>query len=292
MIKNILMKMKNKERVIAIAAPTASGKTAYAIELAKKINGEIVSADSRIIYKGFNIACAKPTKDEMQGIKHYMVDIVEPEFEYSVANYVDDATIAIEEILDKGKIPIIVGGTGLYFKVLLEGWNIPRVAPDKALRDELENCTIEQLIEKLKILDEKTLQTMIKEPKKRKLIRAIEVCKALGEPMSNYSNKKELPYEVEWIGIDMTREELYERVNKRVDIMVEQGVEEETRYLLEKHGRIKNLISTIGYSEIIQYFDKEISFERAIELIKQHSRNYAKRQLTWFKKNENLGYAK
>jgi len=283
--------MKIKDKVIAIAAPTASGKTAYAIELAKKINGEIVSADSRIIYKGFNIACAKPTENEMQGIKHYMIDIVEPEFDYSVANYVDDATAAIEEILNKGKTPIIVGGTGLYFKALLEGWNLPRVAPDKNLRDKLEKYSINELIEQLKILDEKTLQTMLKEPKKRKLIRAIEVCKALEEPMSNYSNKKEPPYDVEWIGIDMSREELYERVNKRVDRMVAQGVEEEARYLLEKHGRIKNLISTIGYSELIQYFDKEISFERAIELIKQHSRNYAKRQLTWFKKNENLGYA-
>lgn len=292
MIKNILMNMKTKNKVIAIAAPTASGKTAYAIELAKKVNGEIVSADSRIIYKGFNIACAKPTEQEMQGIKHYMIDIVEPEFEYSVANYVDDATLAIEEILNKNKTPIIVGGTGLYFKALLEGWDLPRVAPNKELREKLENLSIEELIEKLKVLDEKTLHPMLKEPKKRKLIRAIEVCETLGEPMSNFSKQKEPPYDVEWIGIDMSREELYDRVNKRVDIMVEQGIEEETRHLLEKHGRIKNLISTIGYSEIIQYIDKEISFERTIELIKQHSRNYAKRQLTWFKKNDNLGYAK
>ena len=284
------MSTKTKPRVIAIAAPTASGKTAYAIKLAKEIDGEIVSADSRIIYKGFNIACAKPTSEEMQGIKHYMIDIVEPEFEYSVANYVDDATLAIDDILKKGKTPIIAGGTGLYFKALLEGWALPRVAPNKDLRDELENYSIEQLLEKLKILDEKTFKTMIKEPKKRKLIRAIEVCTSLNEPMSNYSNKKEPLYEVKWIGIDMSREELYERVNKRVDIMVEQGILNETKSLLEKHGRIKNLISTIGYNEIIQYLDNEISFDRAIELIKQHSRNYAKRQLTWFKKNENLGY--
>lgn len=291
MIKNTHMNMKKtKNKVIAIAAPTASGKTAYAIELAKQINGEIISADSRIIYKGFNIGCAKPTKEEMQGIKHYMIDIVEPEFEYSVANYVDDATKAIEEIINKGKIPIIAGGTGLYFKALLEGWNLPRVAPDKNLREELEKFSIEELLNKLKDLDEKTYFYMMKEPKKRKIIRAIEVCNSLGEPMSKYDNQKEPPYAVEWIGINMTREELYERVNKRVDIMVEQGLLEETKYLLKKHGKIKNLISTIGYSEIIQYLDKEISFDRAIELIKQHSRNYAKRQLTWFKKNEQLGY--
>lgn len=284
------MNTKNKQKVIAIAAPTASGKTAYAIELAKEIDGEIISADSRIIYKGFDIVCAKPTKEERQGIPHYMIDIVEPEIDYSVANYIDDATVAINTILDKNKTPIIVGGTGLYFRALLEGWNLPRVAPNYELRNELEEINLEGLLEQLKILDEKTYEQMIIEPKKRKIIRAIEVCKALGEAMSNYENQKETPYEVEWIGIGMTREQLYERVNKRVDLMIEMGAVQETKNLLEKHGRIKNLISTIGYSEIIQYLDKEITLERAVELIKQHSRNYAKRQLTWFRKNANLDY--
>lgn len=284
------MNTKTKPKVIAIAAPTASGKTAYAIELAKQIDGEIISADSRIIYKGFDIVCAKPTKEEMQNVPHYMIDIVEPEVDYSVANYVDDATVAINNISAKGKTPIVVGGTGLYFKALLEGWALPRVEPNYELREELEKFEIENLLEQLKTLDEKTYNQMIVEPKKRKIIRAIEVCKSLGEAMSNYSNQKEAPYEVEWIGIGMTREELYERVNKRVDIMVEMGAVQETETLLKKHGRIKNLISTIGYNEIIQYLDKEITLDRAIELIKQHSRNYAKRQLTWFRKNANLDY--
>ena len=284
------MNTKTKPKVIAIAAPTASGKTAYAIELAKQIDGEIISADSRIIYKGFDIVCAKPTKEEMQSVPHYMIDIVEPEVDYSVANYVDDATVAINNISAKGKTPIVVGGTGLYFKALLEGWALPRVEPNYELREELEKFEIENLLEQLKTLDEKTYNQMIVEPKKRKIIRAIEVCKSLGEAMSNYSNQKETPYEVEWIGIGMTREELYERVNKRVDIMVERGAVQETETLLKKHGRIKNLISTIGYNEIIQYLDKEITLDRAIELIKQHSRNYAKRQLTWFRKNANLDY--
>ena len=284
------MNTKTKPKVIAIAAPTASGKTSYAIELAKEIGGEIVSADSRIIYKGFDIACAKPTKEEMGNVSHYMIDIVEPEVDYSVANYVDDATEAINKILAKNKTPIIVGGTGLYFRALLEGWNLPRVAPNYELREELEKLSLEELLEKLQKLDKKTFSQMEKEPKKRKIIRAIEVCETLGEPMSNFSNQKEPPYEVEWIGIGMTREELYERVNKRVDLMVEQGVVEETKNLLKKHGRIKNLISTIGYNEIIQYLDNEITLDTAIELIKQHSRNYAKRQLTWFRKNSNLDY--
>ena len=136
------MNTKTKPKVIAIAAPTASGKTSYAIELAKEIRGEIISADSRIIYKGFDIACAKPTKEEMQDIKHYMIDIVEPEIDYSVANYVDDATFAINEILSKNKTPIIVGGTGLYFRALLEGWDLPRVEPNYELREQLEQLAI------------------------------------------------------------------------------------------------------------------------------------------------------
>ena len=162
------MNTKTKPKVIAIAAPTASGKTSYAIELAKEIRGEIISADSRIIYKGFDIACAKPTKEEMQDIKHYMIDIVEPEIDYSVANYVDDATFAINEILSKNKTPIIVGGTGLYFRALLEGWDLPRVEPNYELREQLEQLAIEELLEKLKTLDEKTYTQMNKEPKKRK----------------------------------------------------------------------------------------------------------------------------
>ena len=174
------MNTKTKPKVIAIAAPTASGKTAYAIELAKQIDGEIISADSRIIYKGFDIVCAKPTKEEMQNVPHYMIDIVEPEVDYSVANYVDDATVAINNISAKGKTPIVVGGTGLYFKALLEGWALPRVEPNYELREELEKFEIENLLEQLKTLDEKTYNQMIVEPKKRKIIRAIEVCKSLG----------------------------------------------------------------------------------------------------------------
>ena len=141
----------------------------------------------------------------------------------------------------------------------------------------------------LKILDEKTYQNMSANPQSRKIIRAIEVCKALDKPLSEMSLQKETPYEVEWIGINMPREEIYERVNKRVDKMVELGILDETKYLLKKHGRIPNFEKTIGYNELLQYLDGKISFEDSIELIKQHSRNYAKRQLTWFRRNKNLG---
>lgn len=280
--------MKKKSKVIAIASPTATGKSKLAVEIAKKIDGEIVSADSRLVYKGFEIAVAKPTIEEMQGVPHYLIDVVEPEFDYSVANFLDDATLAIEKIILKGKTPIIVGGTGLYFRVLLEGYDIPRVAPNYDLRNELEEKSYEELVEILKNLDNKTLSDM-KEASKRKLIRTIEICKGLEKPLSEYSLQKEPPYEVEWIGINLKREEIYERINKRVDEMISSGLVEETKKLLDKHGRIPNFVKTIGYQEILQYFDGEISLDSAIDLIKQHTRNYAKRQLTWFRRNKALG---
>ncbi len=280
--------MKKKSKVIAIASPTATGKTKLAIELAHKIDGEVISADSRLVYRGFEIAVAKPTKEEMEGIPHYLIDIVEPECDYSVANYVDDATVAIEDILSRGKTPIIVGGTGLYFRLLLEGYDAPRVVPNYDLRNELNQLSIEDLIYRLKKSDENYFN-IVKEPEKRKLIRAIEICETLNKPLSELNLQKEPPYNVEWIGIKMPREEIYERINKRVDNMIELGIVEETKNLLKKHGRIPNFTETIGYREILPYLDGEYSLEMAIELIKQHSRNYAKRQLTWFRKNKALG---
>lgn len=280
--------MKKKSKVIAIAAPTATGKSKLAVELAHKIDGEIVSADSRLVYKDFQIAVAKPTIEEMEGIPHYLIDVVEPEVDYSAANYVDDAALAIDKILKKGKIPIIVGGTGLYFRVLLEGYDIPRVEPNKELREELNCLSLDELVNYINKLDNNYLKT-VANPDKRKIIRAIEICKTLNQPISELTKQKEPPYEVEWIGINMPREEIYDRINKRVDKMVELGIVEETKNLLKKHGRIPNFTETIGYKEILSYLDGEVTFERAIELLKQHSRNYAKRQLTWFRRNKALG---
>ncbi len=280
--------MKKKSKVIAIASPTATGKSKLAVELAHKLNGEIVSADSRLVYKGFEIAVAKPTIEEREGIKHYLIDVVEPEVDYTAGLYVDDATKAIEEILSKGKTPIIVGGTGLYFRLLLEGYDLPRVSPNVELRKELNEKTLEELVEILAKLDQKTLDGF-DVPEKRKIIRAIEICRGLNQPLSEIEKQKEKPYDVEWIGINMPREEIYKRVNERVDKMMELGLFEETKSLLAKHGRIPNFVKTIGYQEILQYIDGEISLERAVELIKQHSRNYAKRQLTWFRRNKALG---
>lgn len=277
-----------KQKVIAIVGPTASGKTSMSIELAKKINGEIVSADSRLVYKGFDIASAKPTLEERENIPHYMIDIVEPEFDYSAGNYHDDARKAIYEILSKGKTPIIVGGTGLYFRILLENYNLPRVEANYELRAKLDKKEKEDLLEELKKLDFKTYER-IYDSNKRRIVRALEVIKTLNKPISEMNIEKEPEFDVEWKIPQMkSREWLYDRINKRVDIMVEQGLIDETKYLLKKHGRIKNFVCTIGYQEILTYLDGKATLEEALDKLKQHSRNYAKRQLTWFRKNPEL----
>ncbi|MBQ7126699.1 tRNA (adenosine(37)-N6)-dimethylallyltransferase MiaA [bacterium] len=277
-----------KEKVIAIVGPTASGKTKLSVEIAQKNNGEIISADSRLVYKGFDIAAAKPTLDEREGIPHYLIDIVEPEYDYSVAEYADMAKIEINNIIKKGKTPIIVGGTGLYIRVLLENYDIPRVEANYDLRSELEEKDTNELLNILKDFDYKSYENLLNS-NKRRIIRAIEIIKTLGKPLSELEREKEPEYNVQWIIPNLeSREWLYERINKRVDIMLTSGLVEETVSLLNKHGRIKNIIDTIGYKEMIEYLDGKVSLDEAAEKLKQHTRNYAKRQLTWFRKNPNL----
>ena len=273
-----------KPKVIAVIGPTTSGKTKMAVEFAKKLNGEIVSADSRLVYKGFNIACAKPTLEEREGIPHHLIDIVEPEFDYTVGNFYDDAKAAISDILSRGKIPIIAGGTGLYFRILLEDYNLPRAEANYELRELLEKKEKNELLDELQSLDKITYERL-KDSNKRRIVRALEVIKTLKQPLSEMKLQKEPEYEVKWYmpQID-SREKLYERINKRVDIMLENGIIQETLTLLENHGRIKNIVDTIGYKEIITYLDGHASLEEAIDKLKQHTRNYAKRQITWFRK--------
>ena len=277
--------MTQKPKVIAVVGATASGKTSYAIELAKKLDGEVISADSRLVYKGFDIGTAKPTMEEREGIPHHMIDLVEPEFDYSAGLYVEEANKAIKDILSRGKTPIIAGGTGLYYRLLLEGHDIPKVEPDYEARKELAKLSWDELSQMLKnIAPDKSFKIEIND--KKKLIRAIELAKHIDKPLDEY--KKDSDYDVEWFGRNFERPELYERINKRVDLMIEAGLIEETETLLNKHGRIKNLIGTIGYQEIIAYLDGVFTLEEAKEKLKQNTRNYAKRQLTWFRKNPNI----
>lgn len=276
-------------RVIAVVGATASGKTSYAIELAKKINGEIISADSRLVYKGMNIGTAKPTIDEMQEIPHYMIDVVEPEYNYSVGLYVKEAKKHITDIISRGKVPIVVGGTGLYFRVLLENYDLPDVKPDYELRKELSSYSYEELLEMLTKLDEKAANSVEKNDKK-KLIRYIEIIKLAGKPLDLVRGVKEKEFNVEWVGLNFPREILYDRINKRVDLMIEQGLIDETKKLLQKHGRISNITDTIGYREVLSYLDGKLPLDEAKDKLKQNTRNYAKRQLTWFRKNEQINW--
>lgn len=286
-MNKLLSKQEKKIKVIAIVGATASGKTTYSIDLAKKIDGEIISADSRLVYKGFNIGTAKPTLAEREGIPHYMIDIVEPEFDYSAGLYKQEASKIIKNITNKGKTPIIVGGTGLYIDILLKNFTLPPIEPNRELREELYKMDLENLYYQLEKKDIEAAKSIDKNDRK-KIIRAIEIITAMGKSLKDTRGFENSPYEVEWIGRNFDRKTLYERINKRVDLMVESGLLDETKQLLSRHGRIPNLINTIGYKEIIGYIDNIYSLEEAKELLKKNTRNYAKRQLTWFRKNTEI----
>ncbi|MBR6127799.1 tRNA (adenosine(37)-N6)-dimethylallyltransferase MiaA [bacterium] len=277
-----------KPHVIAVVGPTASGKTSLAIQIAHEIDGEIISADSRLVYKGFDIAAAKPTIEEREGISHYLIDIAEPEHDYSAGDWERDAKKAISEIISRGKTPIIAGGTGLYFRVLLEHYALPQAETNYELRKTLNLREKEDLLIELKNIDPVTYER-VKDADKRRIVRALEIIDAIGKPLGEISIQKEPDYDVEWkMPVLTSREDLYEKINKRVDLMIEKGIVDETKSLLEKHGRIPNFVNTIGYKEILPYIDGECSLEEAADKLKQHTRNYAKRQLTWFRKNPNL----
>jgi len=269
------------------------GKTALSIELAKKINGEIVSADSMQIYEDMNIGTAKPNLEEMQGVKHYLIDCVSPKKRYSVSEYKKDAIGAIKEILGKGKTPIIVGGTGLYVDTLIYGIDFQEMEFDKVYRDELENMVLEgrlpELYEEAKKIDPEAIEKISPNDKKR-ILRILEIFKATGKnktEQNKESLKNGVPYNYVVFALDWDREKLYERINKRVDIMLEQGLVKEVEDLLQKYGDdMPTAMQGLGYKEVKQFFDGELTEEEMVEKIKQETRRYAKRQLTWFRKNK------
>ena len=280
----------SKQKIIAITGPSSSGKTALAVELAKELNGEIISVDSRQIYKGLDIGSAKPTIDERHGIVHHMMDIIEVTEPFTVADFCDEANKIIEDIISREKVPILAGGTGLYFRTLLQDFDLPRVAPNEKLREELNEKSCEELYNMLLEKDYDIAQK-IHFNNKVKIVRALEVCISLGIPMSKAQKKKESPYDVLWIGLNtQDREFLYERINKRVDIMLSQGLEKEAKDLFEKYGENNILLNTIGYQEFFPYFKGETDFSSAIELLKQNTRRYAKRQISWFNANKDINW--
>lgn len=285
-----------KSKVLVIAGPTASGKTKIGVELAKRLNGEIISADSMQIYKYMNIGTAKPAIDEMQNIPHHLIDFVELGENFSVVQYKEMATKCIEDILSRGKVPIFVGGTGLYINSITEEIKYDDAAEDKTIRERLEKIAEtegnERLYEQLKEVDIDTYNRLHLNDTKR-IIRALEVYEATGKTITEHqkmSKEIEKKYDYRIVGLWMERENLYNRINLRVDKMIEEGLEEEARKIIEmvkNSGKITSF-QAIGYKEFLKYFDGEMTLEDAIASIKQESRRYAKRQVTWFKRTEGL----
>jgi len=268
------------------------GKSKLAIELAKQINGEIISADSMQIYKDMNIGTAKVTEEEMQGIKHYMIDFVSPEERYNVSEFKKQAENAIEEILAKGKTPIIVGGTGLYIDSLIYGIEFQQEEFDEEYRNKLENIAktegLSILYEQATTIDPIAMQKISQNDKKR-IIRVLEIYHKTGKTKTEQeieSRKNDVKYNYHVFAIDMERTILYERINKRVDKMLEEGLIEEVKKIVEKYKNLPTAMQGLGYKEVVEYLQNKIKKEEMIEKIKLETRHYAKRQLTWFRKNK------
>ena len=279
--------------LIVIAGPTASGKTGLSIALAKALGGEIVSADSMQIYKYMNIGTAKPTEEEKDGIVHHMMDFLEPDVNFSVADYCDMAHKVIEDIHSRGKMPILVGGTGLYIDSLVNNVDFGEDDENHEIREELyalaEKESVDAVHDILKEIDAETAEKY--HPNNiRRVIRAIEFYRVTGKRISDHAREEKEPrYNAVYFCIDWDREVLYERINKRVDIMVEDGLVEEVKSLLEK-GYDKHLTAMqgIGYKEFFGYLDGKRTLEETLDEIKQNSRRYAKRQMTWFRRNKSM----
>lgn len=287
--------------IIVIAGPTASGKTVAAVELAKKMNTEIISADSMQIYKGLSITTAKPDKAEMQGIVHHLMDFLELEKKFSVADYVTLAKEKIQDIYSRGKVPIVCGGTGLYISSLIEGVKFDDTGSDENIRKRLEKEALEKgnhyLWEKLREIDPETAEK-VHENNLPRVIRGLEVYELTGEKLSYHkenSKPAETPFDVKIIGLTAEdRQFLYDRINKRVDIMLENGMIEECREVYDrfKNSKFSNACQAIGYKELIPYFEGHVDLDECIGKIKQESRRYAKRQLTWFRRVPKINWIK
>ena len=284
-----------KDRIICIAGPTASGKTALAVELAKELNGEVVSCDSMQVYRRMDIGTAKPTAEEMQGIVHHMLDVAEPDEDFSVSRYCCLASKIVDDIIARGKTAIIAGGTGLYMDSLIKG-NDFAPFPSTGMREKLEAQAdaegMEAMLSQLNSIDPEAAARLHLKDRKR-IIRALEVYYETGETITQHNRKtQEIPpkYQPLWLGLDFEdRAELYSRIDKRVDLMLEAGLVEEIKTLLASGIPAKcTAMQAIGYKEFVDALDGKISIEEAADQVRQSSRRYAKRQLTWFRCNEKM----
>ncbi|WP_379967461.1 tRNA (adenosine(37)-N6)-dimethylallyltransferase MiaA [Ectobacillus sp. sgz5001026] len=284
-----------KDKIVVVIGPTAVGKTKLSIDLAKALNGEIISGDSMQIYRKMNIGTAKVTKEEMDDIPHYMIDIKEPEEPFSVAEFQLHVRQHIQDIISRGKLPIIVGGTGLYIQSVLYDYQFTAISGDEAYRQELElfsqRAGATALYEKLVEVDPERA-AHIHPNNIRRVIRALEIHHTSGTKMSEVLEEQEnrMVYDAVLVGLTMERGQLYERINKRVDLMMEHGLLEEVRSLYDAGIRDCQSIQAIGYKELYQYVDGLISQDEAVQMLKTNSRRYAKRQLTWFRNKMDVAW--
>ncbi|WP_144549414.1 tRNA (adenosine(37)-N6)-dimethylallyltransferase MiaA [Bacillus sp. X1(2014)] len=280
--------MDLKQKLLVIIGPTAVGKTKLSIEMAKRYNGEIISGDSMQIYRGMDIGTAKIKPEEMEGIPHHLIDIKDPAENFSVAEFQLLVRAKIDEIAQKGKLPIIVGGTGLYIQSVIYDYQFSDVPGDEAYRLKLEERVKEigneALYKELLEVDPESA-SQIHPNNVRRVIRALEIFHLTGKTMLEFqrTQQPDLLYDTAIIGLTMEREKLYERINYRVDIMVEEGLIDEVKHLYQQGLRDCQSIQAIGYKELFAYFDDKMSLDEAIVNLKQNSRRYAKRQLTWFR---------
>ncbi|ASN05658.1 tRNA (adenosine(37)-N6)-dimethylallyltransferase MiaA [Virgibacillus necropolis] len=283
-----------KQKVIAIVGPTAVGKTKLSVELAKQFNGEIISGDSMQVYRGMDIGTAKVREDEKQSIPHYMIDIKEPDEDFSVADFQGKVQDYINDITAKKRLPILVGGSGLYIQSALYNYNFTGDARDPLrtaqLESELEKLGVNHLHDRLKRLDpEQALK--IHPNNHRRLIRALEIIETTGKTMTEYQKEqKESPYDPIFIGLEMERLMLYNRINNRIDKMIQDGLLYEVHQLYSKGLENHQSMRGIGYKEFIPYFKGDYSLEEAIEILKRNSRRFAKRQYTWFKNRMDVNW--
>lgn len=279
-----------KTKIICVVGATASGKTDLAVKLAKAVNGEIISADSMQVYKNMPIATAVATKEEQDGVPHHLVEFLNTDETFSVADFVERAKVLIEEITARGRVPIIAGGTGLFVDSLVKNISFSQVGSNAEIRNELAEKSNEELYEKLLKLDPNAAEDIHPNNRKR-VIRALELCMSGTSKTEQNENSMliDSPYDALYIGIGYKdRQKLYDRINKRVDLMLEAGLENEVRQMLGKQGLTAR--QAIGHKELQPYIDGKITLDEATENLKRETRRYAKRQLTWFRRNENINW--
>lgn len=282
--------MNQLPKIIVIVGPTASGKSALAMDVAKAFDGEIIAADSRTIYRGMDIGTAKPTREDREAVPHHLLDVVYPSETLTLAEYKEQAFTAIQDVLGRDRLPIVVGGTGLYVSAIVDNLEIPKVEPNMAYRKELEALPKEELFKKLEETDPEYAERI--GPNPRYAMRALEVIHATGKTFSEQQKKGEPLFDALQIGLEVEREELVRRIDARVDSMMQQGLLEEVKRIKETAPKDAPALSGIGYREFLRYLEGFGTLSDAVDLVKIHTRQYAKRQMSWFRRDARIQWFK